>query len=52
VGSYSTFPEATKQLKDIRSSGFEDAFIQTLEWYERAMKWSFWAWVQGISSGL
>lgn len=38
VGAYITFPEATKQLKDIRSSGFGDAFIQTLVWYERAMK--------------
>jgi hypothetical protein len=38
VGSYRTFPEATKQLKDVRSSGFGDAFIQTLAWYERAMK--------------
>ena len=38
VGSYRTFQEATEQLKTIRNSGIEDAFIQTLGWYERAMK--------------
>ena len=38
VGSYTTFQEATKQLKTVRSSEFEDAFIQTKQWYERAMK--------------
>jgi outer membrane protein OmpA-like peptidoglycan-associated protein/tetratricopeptide (TPR) repeat protein len=38
VGTFKTFPEVTKELKIVRNSGFEDAFIQTLEWYERAMK--------------
>jgi hypothetical protein len=38
VGSYKTFREATEQLKTVRNSGFADAFIQTLAWYERAMK--------------
>jgi outer membrane protein OmpA-like peptidoglycan-associated protein len=38
VGSFKTFPEVTKELQKIRKSGFEDAFIQTLEWYEQAMK--------------
>ena len=37
-GSYSTFQEATKELNTVRNSGFADAFIQTLDWYERAMK--------------
>ena len=38
VGSYKTFPEVTKELQQVRNSGFEDAFIQFLEWYDRAMK--------------
>lgn len=37
-GSYSTFQEATKALKTVRNSEFRDAYIQTLDWYERAMK--------------
>lgn len=37
-GSFSTFQEATQELKTVRNSGFADAFIQTLDWYERAMK--------------
>jgi outer membrane protein OmpA-like peptidoglycan-associated protein len=38
VGSYRTFQEATDHLKSVRKAGFEDAFIQTLVWYERAVK--------------
>jgi outer membrane protein OmpA-like peptidoglycan-associated protein/tetratricopeptide (TPR) repeat protein len=38
TGSFLTFQEAAKQLKTVRKLGFEDAFIQTLAWYDRAMK--------------
>jgi outer membrane protein OmpA-like peptidoglycan-associated protein/tetratricopeptide (TPR) repeat protein len=38
VGSYETFQEATQELRTVRNSEFDDAFIQTLDWYERAMK--------------
>ena len=37
-GSYNTFPEATEHLRKVRNSEFEDAFIQTIQWYENAMK--------------
>ena len=38
TGSFLSFQEAAKQLKIVRKSGFADAYIQTLAWYERAMK--------------
>ncbi len=38
VGSFSTFQEATEQLRNVHKMGVEDAFIQTIQWYERAMK--------------
>jgi len=36
LGVYRTFQEASDQLKKMQKIGYEDAFIQTLEWYERA----------------
>jgi outer membrane protein OmpA-like peptidoglycan-associated protein len=38
TGSFSTFQEASDQVRKLRTSGFKDAYIQTLAWYERAMK--------------
>ena len=38
VGSFRTFQEATEQLRNVHKMGVEDAFIQTIQWYERAMK--------------
>jgi len=38
IGSYRTFQEARDHLKDIQKKGYQDAFIQTREWYEKAMK--------------
>jgi hypothetical protein len=35
VGAFRTFREARNQLKKMHKSGYEDAFIQTLDWYER-----------------
>ena len=34
-GEYRTFEEARAALKGIRESGYPDAFIQTMEWYNR-----------------
>ena len=38
TGSFSTFQEASDQVRKLRTSGFKDAYIQTLAWYERATK--------------
>jgi len=38
AGAYHSFQEASDQIRLLRKSGYEDAFIQTLEWYKRAMK--------------
>ena len=38
IGLYPTFQKATEQLRLVRKLGVEDAFIQTMQWYERAMK--------------
>jgi hypothetical protein len=38
TGSYHTFQEASDQVRKLRKSGFKDAYIQTLAWYERAVK--------------
>jgi hypothetical protein len=35
---YHTFRDARYQLLRIRKKGYEDAFIQTREWYEKAVK--------------
>jgi outer membrane protein OmpA-like peptidoglycan-associated protein/tetratricopeptide (TPR) repeat protein len=35
-GQFRTFSEARAKLGLLRDSGFPDAFIQTLEWYEKA----------------
>lgn len=37
-GSYNSFPAVTEQVMKIRQSGFEDAYIQTIQYYEQAMK--------------
>ena len=34
-GMYRSFQEARDQLKRVHKMGFEDAYIQTLDWYER-----------------
>ncbi len=38
TGSYRNFQEARDHLKEVQKKGYQDAFIQTREWYERAMK--------------
>lgn len=38
TGSYRTFQEARDQLKEVRRMGYDDAFIQTREWYDKALK--------------
>ncbi|MCD4710871.1 MAG: hypothetical protein K8R52_08500, partial [Bacteroidales bacterium] len=38
TGSYRTFQEARDQLKELQRMGYDDAFIQTLEWYDKALK--------------
>jgi outer membrane protein OmpA-like peptidoglycan-associated protein/tetratricopeptide (TPR) repeat protein len=38
TGSYRTFQEARDHLKEVQKKGYDDAFIQTCEWYEKAMK--------------
>lgn len=38
VGSYRTFQEARTDLKSFQKMGYMDAFIQTMDWYERATK--------------
>jgi len=35
TGAYNSFQEARDQLKKIHKLGIEDAFIQTVEWYEQ-----------------
>ncbi len=37
-GEFRTFGEAMSYLERIRKSGYPDAFIQTLDWYMRAVK--------------
>jgi hypothetical protein len=37
-GKFRTFEEARLTLEKMKSSGYPDAFIQTLAWYERAIK--------------
>ena len=34
-GAFKTFQEARDQLKEVHKMGFEDAYIQTQDWYER-----------------
>jgi outer membrane protein OmpA-like peptidoglycan-associated protein len=36
-GSFRTYPEARAELDRLQDSGYPDAFIQTLEWYQRAV---------------
>ncbi|MDF1574590.1 MAG: OmpA family protein [Bacteroidales bacterium] len=38
TGTFRTFQEARNRLLDVRAMGYEDAFIQTREWYERSVK--------------
>lgn len=38
TSSFRTFPEARKRLMQLIKSGYPDAFIQTREWYDRALK--------------
>ncbi|MCK4746484.1 MAG: OmpA family protein, partial [Bacteroidales bacterium] len=35
-GAFKNFEEARTHLKKVHKMGFEDAFIQTLEWYQKA----------------
>ena len=37
TGAYKTFQDARDQLKKVHKMGFEDAYIQTLEWYGRVV---------------
>jgi len=36
VGSFRRFSDARQRLLEVRKMGYEDAFIQTLEWYQKA----------------
>jgi len=38
TSSFRTFPEARRRLLRLLKSGYPDAFIQTREWYDRALK--------------
>jgi len=38
VGKLKDFQEAREALKKVHKKGFEEAFIQTLEWYQKAIK--------------
>ena len=38
TSSFRTFQEARDQLKVVQKMGYEDAFIQTREWYDKARK--------------
>jgi outer membrane protein OmpA-like peptidoglycan-associated protein/tetratricopeptide (TPR) repeat protein len=38
TSSFRTFREARKRLLEIKRMGYEDAFIQTREWYDMAIK--------------
>lgn len=38
VGNYRTFQEARTDLKSFQKMGYMDAYIQTMEWYQRAIK--------------
>ena len=37
TSSFRTFQEARKRLLRLRKSGYPDAFIQTREWYDKAV---------------
>ncbi len=37
-GEYRTFDEAKTQLDQLQDAGYPDAFIQTLDWYTRAVR--------------
>ncbi len=37
-GKFRSFEEARLTLEKMKASGYPDAFIQTLAWYERAIK--------------
>ena len=36
IGSFRKFSDARERLLEVRKMGYEDAFIQTLEWYQKA----------------
>jgi len=38
TSSFRTFQEARKRLLILRKRGYPDAYIQTREWYEKAIK--------------
>ncbi len=38
VGEHSTYREALDRLDALRNMGFRDAFLRTLDWYERASR--------------
>jgi outer membrane protein OmpA-like peptidoglycan-associated protein len=37
-GEYRDFAEARRVLEDVKAAGYPDAFIQTLEWFQRATR--------------
>ena len=36
IGSFRRFSDARQRLLEVRKMGYEDAFIQTIEWYQKA----------------